>query len=419
MADSVSARKLTPNDYITDGIAGLLGYLPGYRGDTRGAYQKAKDFTGLLDWTPLGTPEMLHQAGGLLATGARDKSLGGLLGGAGMAALGAFPSARKALPLVKQAAKGVLKELPMDEASRMARAESLGFNKDVFHGTHADIDAFDPNAVDLGVHVGTTEQATNRLKSTADIYKSGRSGNFREGANVLPLKVNLGKMLDMPDVGMWKDSHAVAQALSKKGFSVKDIADEALEIKHSYGDMDEWLDSPENRSALDDLRSHIEGQGYGSIRYKNQVENEYGELTSMLPHVKSARDKINAELKAIDGAVRGRMPNPPDVGDPNADQVLQKFLDAKPDHYMQPEEAARIKMLEDELYRLSSDANSYADPHSYIVLDPAKTRSRFAMFDPKNINSKDILAGVPLAIGGAATLSGLLGPQPPQKRREY
>lgn len=118
MADSVSARKLTPNDYITDGIAGLLGYLPGYRGDTRGAYQKAKDFTGLLDWTPLGTPEMLHQAGGLLGAGVRDRSAGGLLGGAGMAALAALPMASKAAKGIRayhgSPIKGLKELLPSD-----------------------------------------------------------------------------------------------------------------------------------------------------------------------------------------------------------------------------------------------------------------------------------------------------------------
>jgi hypothetical protein len=39
----------------------------------------------------------------------------------------------------------IAKELPMDEASRLARAKDLGYSLDAFHGTNADISAFDPN----------------------------------------------------------------------------------------------------------------------------------------------------------------------------------------------------------------------------------------------------------------------------------
>lgn len=88
---SVKARRRTPSDYITDAIASGLGILPAYKGDERAAYQRAKDFTGLLDWTPAGIPEALYEAGGMLGAGARDRSALGTAGGLGMAAIAGLP----------------------------------------------------------------------------------------------------------------------------------------------------------------------------------------------------------------------------------------------------------------------------------------------------------------------------------------
>ena len=280
-----------------------------------------------------------------------------------------------------------VKPLAMDETSRMARANSLGFDKDVYHGTHSVFDAIDPNRVDLGVHVGTPEQAANRLK-TLSKDKADRGG--WTGANTLPLKVNLGKTLDLPDVGQWNDSHVVAEELRQRGFDVGDIADEAANIKRSYEEGYEWREGPENRAFLDELRSLIKDKGYGSIRYKNLVENDYGELTGMLPHVAARHAAIGDELDQLHATAVSRMPPFPDVGDPNAEQMVQARLAAKAEDYMLPEEAARKKALTDEYEVLSSDTNNFRDPHSYVVLDPARVRSRFAAFDPDKLDSDDL-----------------------------
>jgi len=327
--------------------------------------------------------------GGLPFAGALVKrGVGALVKrGVGAVAKKALPLAVKPAEVAAERAPLAVKPLAMDETSRMARAAAQGFDRDAYHGTHSVFDAIDPNMVDLGVHVGTPEQAANRLK-TLSKDKADRGG--WTGANTLPLKVNLGKTLDLPDVGQWNDSHVVAKALREKGFDVGDIADEAGDIKRSYEDGHEWRTGPENRSLLDDLRNHLTDKGYGSIRYKNQVENAYGDQAAKLPHVVARQAAIDRELDQIHATVRSRMPKPPDVGDPNVDQVLQRFLDAKPERLMLPEEEARIAALNDEHTGLSSDLNSFGDPYSYVVLDPAKVRSRFAAFDPDKLDSDDL-----------------------------
>ncbi|MFZ9661402.1 MAG: hypothetical protein ACO29O_05935, partial [Chitinophagaceae bacterium] len=155
-----------------------------------------------------------------------------------------------------------------------------------YHGTHSDFPAFDPNQVDIGTHVGSKEQAINRLRHTANPFggKSYGDYGYRAGANVIPLKANLGKSLELYDVGMWKDSHLVADALVQHGFNdLRGLRREAEETKHQFGDYEDFLDSPENRSFLDELNGHLRSKGYDSIKYKNAVENEYGSDAIMLP----------------------------------------------------------------------------------------------------------------------------------------
>lgn len=322
MADSVSARKLTPNDYITDGIAGLLGYLPGYRGDTRGAYQKAKDFTGLLDWTPLGTPEMLHQAGGLLGAGVRDRSAGGLLGGVGMAALAALPMAGKAAGKVK----AFLKELPMDEASRMARAKEQGFVIDAYKGAY-------PYDADKGP------------------IKGFKDGKFQEIGNIGAIPPEL-THFERPGAAHVPGPHA--------GF---------------------FADSPDtsNRFAI----GIGEGANYPvKLKFQNPLVIDAGGKPAAAFQFESiAREHgAFAELDAFRGAFSGKN---------SYDGVILK--------------------------------NTKDEGTVYIPKTPQQVRSRFAAFDPAKLDSKDLLAAVPIVagLGGAATLPGLLGPQPNQQGREY
>ena len=101
------------------------------------------------------------------------------------------------LPLVSAAGlRGLIRgELPMDEASRMARAESEGFDTGTtfYHGTRADIDEFNPNpsdAYDSGWLGRGTYVTTN--PGTASAYAGLKAGPG--GENVMPLYARLNDM---------------------------------------------------------------------------------------------------------------------------------------------------------------------------------------------------------------------------------
>jgi hypothetical protein len=86
-------------------------------------------------------------------------------------------------------------DLPMDDASRMARAREMGFNP-AFHGTGADIMAVDPsffgNGADLlgsGFYTSTNPNRAVRYVPREETPSTTLSENFAEGGNMLPLMV--------------------------------------------------------------------------------------------------------------------------------------------------------------------------------------------------------------------------------------
>jgi hypothetical protein len=86
-------------------------------------------------------------------------------------------------------------DLPMDEASRMARARAAGFDP-AFHGTGADIQAVDPSFFGSGADLLGSGFYTTSKTNRAERYvprerTSGTeiSQNYAEGGNILPLMV--------------------------------------------------------------------------------------------------------------------------------------------------------------------------------------------------------------------------------------
>jgi hypothetical protein len=282
----------------------------------------------------------------------------------------------------------------------MARADEQGLTKTLYHGTHADIEEFDPNMVDIGTHLGTSEQANERLK---DVYRS-RNGlstfvggdEVASGANVMPVRANLGKSLEMNDVGMWSDSEKVISELEDMPeFRGKfDGAWEELGVKDSYEDVQDWWDSPENREMLDEINAEIRRQGYDSIRYANQVENKYGNLAGTRPEVAARKKTLNDELKAIDLSGRHRPREAPTIEDvkinPNAVEEWVKEFDVKASY--SPQQEQRMIQINQELKSL--DELNKDDIYSYIILDPKNIRSTNAEFDPTKADSSDLLSSI-------------------------
>lgn len=144
-----------------------------------------------------------------------------------------------------------LTSLPMDEASRMARAKEMGFHTDLFHGTGSDITEFIPQR--RGVYFTDNPDI-------ADIYAQGstkgRSTSIRAetanaGPNIMPLKLR-GKVLEISDLGP-DGSH---------GWSSDNLAS-ALKVN---------LDDFPVGSRARDMDALAKSQGYTAIRTNDMTD---------------------------------------------------------------------------------------------------------------------------------------------------
>jgi hypothetical protein len=146
---------------------------------------------------PPAAPDLPEQIAGLLREGRASEVTDDMLGRLD-------PNQnRRLVELYEQGATGM--PMPMDEASRMGRAERMGFNTDAtrYHGTKSDVATFDPTkTVDGSIHLGSRpEQANMRT--------------YGDGANIIPAHLREGQMRRSRDSdGYWK---AKAKSAKKAG----------------------------------------------------------------------------------------------------------------------------------------------------------------------------------------------------------
>ena len=210
-------------------------------------------------------------------------------------------------------------QLDRSPAARAARAEEFGYTTDVYHATRADFSEFDPNMVDIGIHVGSPSQATNRLldDSSSAVNFSGniakgvtRARNrFDEGSQILPLKAKINNVLEMPDVGEWKNSFNVIDELIKHPkfkHKVPELQEmrkfaeeEGVSYRDDYGDST-WDTAPENRELLNELNTLIRKEGFDTIKYLNEHENNLIRKTKDDPHSYIILDPKNVRSTSAD-----------------------------------------------------------------------------------------------------------------------
>lgn len=309
-------------------------------------------------------------------------------------------------PVSKRIVSG---ELDMREPARRARANAFGDIE--YHGTHSDFTEVDPDAVDLGLHTGSFEQANNRLKDTSlgSLGGSRGSNKFRSGAQVMPLVIRRGnEITEMRDIGRWNDSVNVAPELDNIGYDTYDLYEDLDIEKRMYESPDDWVESPENRAGLDELRDILTGDGFDSIRYKNEVENSLGGSSDLTMEAnKRIQDLYRDKARYMDAAAL-RMPEAPglpDPSDPNAAQKIElwrKASQAKPADFLTDAERAEIERLDAERFRIGQDPSSYNDPRSTINMKPENVRSLLsAAFDPEYTGSSMLGSRIaPTAVTG-------------------
>ena len=286
-------------------------------------------------------------------------------------------------------------QLPMDQASRMARAKEMGFDVDLYHGSRAMGDEgvhisgeFDDRG--LGVHFGTSEQASNRLRQT-------RRERGLEGENILPLKVRIKNPIELPDAGEHDNPLVVAEAYLKTDFgrrnqdALSEILSEAEDLAPQFEDIDAWKASPEAEELLQDIQRLIIDEGHDSIRYRNVVENQYGDLTGFTREGQQQYDTLNKEYHELRKTIAQRDAPPPELG-ATAEEVLAWADRGQPK--ATAAEAARFDEIAAATKRL--EGTSRNSPYSYILFDTKNIRSRSAKFDP----AKKDRAGLDFAAGG-------------------
>ncbi len=303
-----------------------------------------------------------------------------------------------------------------------------------YHGTRGDFSEFNPAMLDLGVHVGTPEQANERLLDVARIKGEIPSyGNFESDsppvipeARVMPVRVNVHNPLRMPDVGNWKNSSYVIKELEKQqyqnsGIDIDEIMQAFDDIAMSdpignYSDPDDWIESMENRELLEIINAEIQKAGYDGIVYKNLVETTSQGEGAIRPEARAKIAEIKKELLAVSDAATARMEaaRPPKATIPRAanetltaSEVIKRIKAAgdwemqnSPEDFKTPEEMARENQLMD--LRDDLEKQRYS-PDSMIILNPSDLRSPNAAYDVDKRDSDDIMSDAGALAGAQNT----------------
>jgi hypothetical protein len=181
-------------------------------------------------------------------------------------------------------------DLPTDEASRMARAREMGRTAEGYHGTDADISEFggptwitdDP---EVGSYYAQRARARTAMSDAADdtgleVMDVDEVNPFDvaeavdpTGKNVMPLKYDQGKQLDMTSLGDAPAPEELIEFLVERGI-----------IKRP-DDIGDWLneltvDQPTLWKAIEDwgLDRDIKNAGYDSLKIKDIVSAKKGTI---------------------------------------------------------------------------------------------------------------------------------------------
>lgn len=123
-------------------------------------------------------------------------------------------------------------DIPMDEASRMARSDKM-FNQDGYHATNEDFQALSP-PVKAGVDEFATQQATFLTRSPSAANDFARK-------NIIPMKANAISLFDPATLQSNPDARWLDDSWSKLG---RDLVDDA-----ASGKLGDAVDDPEGYAA--------------------------------------------------------------------------------------------------------------------------------------------------------------------------
>lgn len=307
--------------------------------------------------------------------------------------LGAIAAA-SALPLAGMpfdAARSAMKrvdDLPMDQASRMARARDMGFDVDtpLYHGTSETFDAFDPGRV--GMASGNEGHIGRGIYLSDDAREAGTYARG-EGANIIPAYVR-GEGFDLSS-GPYPASQ------------------DNLNVYRNLRDL--GIDDPHVREVNKRL-DEVDGRVFVT---PNERPNVIGEV---LPYEAYYHpDMTPGDYRRAQDIVQNKPYNEWTAAD---EALVEKWNDAESVFIYDPAEApgAFVRdaytlpafIVEEVGRKKVADAAQRAG-YTHIregteraVFDPKDIRSRHARFDPAQSDSPDLMAGLVGLLGTGALL---------------
>jgi hypothetical protein len=248
-------------------IGGLLDYAYNYSPHTRQAVDSLGTMArGLLEYaSPAGDMTGMRETSGATMDALRNRDWSGGLANAGMTAAAIpmmfMPGTVKGVGDAADAVTDAARRLPMDEASRMARADKM-FPVDAYHGTTSpDIESFrqtlrPKEQLGFGTHVTVDPAFANE-------YAIGGSARTGTSPNIMPLRVNPGKVLDATAI--------VEQGTPEFALAKKLAGPRLLTQKNENGVPVAYLQAAIDATNPKRAQQLIRDAGYDSVKYEARI----------------------------------------------------------------------------------------------------------------------------------------------------
>jgi len=444
-------------------MAGLFDDLSAgkYRQAARGllgpAYEPLAALPGLLGEFSPGADVRDYQDYGSTAI---QKALRGDYGQAGLDALwSAAALAGTVLPGSVSGYRKLADELPMDEASRMARAQEMGFDVDtpMYHGTTHDFPSFGGEKGNVEGHFGAghyftsspadasknyagvgpdlTQRIEIRAERLADELQDFYDASGSDVKGVAALKKKWGK--DVYDEDTLKMARNIA-AKELKGESEAVVLPVLLRGKtvdvrnHTRGRPTTLeFDLPSPDDFMDDAKDYLGPSATKDEIYDAAVEmadeafattEPTGTLADFSDYIRRAANDYGYDADAVLAPIYEHMYDGISASD------LDRYLRHGPLQYAEDPKTGALAVGDviRKAFQAAGFENILMDAESafpnmpnirkgtthIVTSSPANIRSRFAKFDPAKKDSGNILAGAAglglLAPVGAYGISGLL-----------
>jgi hypothetical protein len=251
--------------------------------------------------------------------------------------------------------------LPMDAASRMARAEAMGKTADAYHATSNDFSYFIPSEFRGASFFGPTPEGAQRGASASANEGLGSGSN-----STIPVKIDTSRV---EGIGSYSraDQNAFRSKLEDRIYSEEEVdALMASDEAPLRGNWSYFFDDLTDYEALRKFRDENPDAPIpeGIIAYRPKKQLSYGPSLSSV----NARDISGRQFAHYSEGMSERPIS----------------------EYVQSQGNTGFSMLDESGLALG-------------ITDPTTVRSRFARFDPAFANLRNLSAGV----GGAAVLTAL------------